>query len=212
MASQEAPAGFVPDAPAAAAPAGFIADAPAATFRQSDTTPNELDPNTIKSLATHLWDGINPVKIGAMLPWPKLLGGSGLDNPLNPGKIVRDLALVKKDASARLASGDYVGAFAKYVESVIPVLGPMLSQQGDRWQSGHYMAALGDSLALAANVAAGKVGGELLADQYPLAATAARAPKPPTGPGAGAIQFARVLGTPSMPAPAPANWRRKATK
>src|SRR4051812_50168841 len=98
MASQEAPAGFVPDAPAAAAPAGFIADAPAATFRQSDTTPNELDPNTIKALATHLWDGINPVKIGAMLPWPKLLGGAGPGNPLNPGENVPGPGRVQKKA------------------------------------------------------------------------------------------------------------------
>lgn len=165
-------------------PGGDALDALAQThgsipvFRQSDQSPNDVDPNTFPTYVKHLWGGVNPVSFGQMLPFPKTLGGSGTDNPLNPKKIVDDLYAVKKDADARLKKGDYVGAFAKYVESVVPIFGPMLSHQGDEWQQGKYAAALGDATALTANVAAGKAGTDALTARYPLASHPVAAASP----------------------------------
>src|SRR4051812_44596717 len=94
------------------------------TANEKDAQGNAVvDPNSIGTVVKHLWDGVNPVQWGQLLPFPKMLGGSGADNPLSPPNIVKNLAAVKKEAQGALAKGDYVGAYAKYVESVIPVLG-----------------------------------------------------------------------------------------
>ena len=96
----------------------------------------EVDPNTLGTFVKHLWAGVNPVQIGQMLPFPKALGGSGTDNPLSPTNIAQSLHQVKKEADTALAKGDYVGALAKYVESVVPILGPMMAHQGNELQQG----------------------------------------------------------------------------
>src|SRR6185436_16907681 len=154
-------------------PPGF-APAPAPTFaatNQKDAAGDAtVEPNSLGTLATHLWAGVNPVQIGQLLPFPKALGGSGTDHPLNPQKIADDLYAVKQEAQAALAKGDYTTAIAKYVESVIPVLGPWMSHQGNQLQRGEYAAAAGDTLALAANVAAPKGLSTLTEARYPLAA------------------------------------------
>lgn len=153
-----------------------------------------VDPNTLGTVARHLWDGINPVQLGQLLPWPKAAGGSGTDHPFNPQKIANDLYAVKKQAQAAMAKGDYTTAIAKYVESVIPVLGPWMSQQGDQLQRGEYAAAAGDALALAANVAAPKGLSVALEARYPLAGQAANLPKPTRG--SPDVQFAQARGIP----------------
>ena len=96
---------FSANAPTSAAPSGdwFASNAPTPDFKQTDTTPNEVDPNTLGTLAQRLWAGINPVAIGQMLPWPKAAGGSGTNHQLNPVKIVNDLVAVKKEAQQALA-------------------------------------------------------------------------------------------------------------
>lgn len=159
VSSAPPPSGSSVDYDALAKANGAASSTP--TFRTSnakDASGNaEVDPNTLGTFVKHLWDGVNPVSIGQMLPFPKVAGGSGVDNPLNPAKIVRDLHAVKLDADARLAKKDYVGALAKYVESVVPILGPMMSHQGDELQQGKYAAAAGDMTALAAQAAAPKI-------------------------------------------------------
>lgn len=139
----------------------FASNAPAPEFKQTDTSPNEVDPNTLGTFVRHLWAGVNPVQIGQMLPFPKSLGGSGVDNPLNPAKIVKDLAAVKKQADEALSKGEYTKALTHYVESVVPILGPMMARQGDELQAGKYTAAAGDMTALAANIVAPKAIGGL---------------------------------------------------
>lgn len=115
------------------------------------------DPNTFGTYVKHLWSGVNPVQIGQLLPFPKLLGGSGMDNPLNPITMLRGLNTVRADANARMQRGDYPGALAKYVESVVPVIGPLMSHMGDEAEQGKWSAMLGDATALAAQMASGKV-------------------------------------------------------
>lgn len=143
-----------------------------ATFRSSNAKDAdghaEVDPNTLGTFVKHLWDGVNPVAIGQLLPWPKALGGSGTDNPLNPQKVVDALHAVKIEADAALKNKDYVGAFAKYMESVVPILGPMMAHQGNELQQGKYAAAAGDMTALAATAATGKLQSDAIASRFPL--------------------------------------------
>lgn len=126
-----------------------------------------VDPNTIGTAASHFFSGINPVQAGQMLPFPKQFGGSGMDNPLLPSNIARDMHAVKKEADARWAKGDYPGAVAKYLESFIPILGPMMSHQGNELEQGKYAAFLGDALALTANAAAPELAKRLSAPRIP---------------------------------------------
>ena len=97
---------------------------------------------------------VNPVQIGQLLPWPQSLGGSGLNNPLLPSNILRQMQGVKQEGDARWNKGDHVGALAKYAESLIPILGPGMSQLGNELQSGEYGKAAGH---VAAAVATAKV-------------------------------------------------------
>ena len=125
---------------------------------EKDTEGNAVvDPNTIGTAVRHFTSGINPIQAGQMLPFPKALGGSGMDNPLLPSNIARDMHAVKKEADERWAKGDYPGAVAKYLESFIPILGPMMSHQGNELEQGKYAAFLGDAAALATNAAAPEV-------------------------------------------------------
>jgi hypothetical protein len=126
-------------------------------FKQSDTTPNEVDPNTLGTFVKHLWAGVNPVQIGQMLPFPKAAGGSGADNPLYPQNIVKSLHAVKVQADAAMKKGEYAKALTHYVESVIPILGPAMAKMGDDAAEGRYAAAAGQATALAANVAVPKM-------------------------------------------------------
>jgi hypothetical protein len=80
-----------------------------------------------------------------------------MDNPLNPITMLRGLNTVRADANARMQRGDYPGALAKYVESVVPVIGPLVSHMGDEAEQGKWSAMLGDATALAAQMASGKV-------------------------------------------------------
>lgn len=159
------------DQPFADAP--LTADqAKAAAFTDAPLTPpaSQVDPNTIGTLIRHWWEGgANPVQIGQLLPFPKALGGSGTDNPLLPTNIVQQMHTVKQQADAAWEKGDKVTAAAKYVESVIPILGPWMSHQGDQIQQGKYAAAAGDTAGMATGILEGKAGDAALANAYPLA-------------------------------------------
>lgn len=136
-----------------------------------------VDPNTIGTLIRHWWDGgANPVAIGQMLPFPQALGGSGTNHPLalNPDQqyapnFVVKMHHVKKQADALWAKGDKVGAAAKYVESIIPLIGPWMAQQGDLLQQGQYAAVAGNTAGLATGIAEGQAADTGVAQAYPLA-------------------------------------------
>lgn len=115
-------------------------------FKQSDTSPNALDPNTIGTFARHLWDGINPLNLArgaaSLVPLPKALYGSGKDNPLF--HVVDQAMAVKAQADEAWARGDKPAAALRYLDSLIPILGPMMSHWSDELQQGKYAAAAGD--------------------------------------------------------------------
>lgn len=144
------------DYDALAAAQGGSADAPTFSVQnEKDAQGNAVvDPNTVGTVLRHFWNGVNPVQLGQLLPFPKAAGGSGLDNPLLPSNIVKQMHAVKLEGDAAWAKGDKVTAAAKYAESFLPLLGPWMSQQGDQLQQGRYMASLGDTAAFATNLAA----------------------------------------------------------
>jgi hypothetical protein len=158
--------------PVAAPAAGWSAAAPPASapgwepvpdFKSSNALDAEgysvVDPNTLGTTLRHFWAGANPAQLGQLLPFPKALGGSGLDHPLNPKKVVDDMLAVKREADARWDAGDHVGAAAKYVESLVPLLGPMMSSWGNEAQGHKWAALLGDAGAFAFNLGLPEVAG-----------------------------------------------------
>ena len=155
----EVPPGQFPPLP----PVGAEVSAQAVTEPPVQAT----DPNTIRTFANHLWSGLTSA--GQLLPFPKALGGSGVDNPLWPPNEARARHAVKLQADALWKQGDKVGASAKYVESVIPLLGPMLSQWGDEAQQGKIAALAGDVGSFAATMKAGTAASGAAQRAYPLA-------------------------------------------
>lgn len=163
-----------PEAPAAAVPAGVDLDAliaqhggvpastprgePVAHFTQSDTSPNDVEPNTFGTLASHLWSAVNPLNVGQLLPWPKAWGGSGVDNPLNPKTILDKAAALREEGNAAWSKGDKTRALAKYFDSLLPIIGPIASHVADDAEKGKYMAALGDFLGVVGPAAVGAIG------------------------------------------------------
>lgn len=181
---------------AAIVPVGGVMPGPAdfSTTNEKDASgAATVEPNTLGTFARHLWDGVNPVQLGQLLPFPKALGGSGADNPLWPPNIVKQMIAVKQEAETALAKKDYVGALTKYAESVVPIFGPILAHQGNELQSGQYAAVAGDLAGFAGNLASGKVAGTALEARYPLAGHPAAATASRAAP---AIQFAQQRGVP----------------
>src|SRR5215471_360989 len=103
-----------------------------------------VDPNTIGTLARHAWEGFSPVGMGQLLPWPKKLGGSGLDNPLNPIPVLQQ-------AQGLWQQGDRFGAAVKFLEAasiggplwshIADQLGPVATQVKERWNRGDHFGA-----------------------------------------------------------------------
>jgi hypothetical protein len=139
-----------PASPSPAGPVKFRAEdidrAPdiATTTKQPAAEPT--DPNTIGTFVRHFWQTVNPIQLGQLLPFPQALGGSGTAHPLAPANVVNSMQAVKQEGDTRWEKGDKVGAAAKYVESVIPFLGPMMSEWGNRLQRGE-IAAVGGQVA-----------------------------------------------------------------
>ncbi len=158
-------------------------------YEQTDKSPNDL-PTVVKAL----WDGINPVKLGQMLPWPKAAGGSGMDNPLFPNNIVANLAALKGKATDELSKGNYLGGLSHYIESYLPLIGPMMASIGDESQRGEYAKATGESIAAIVNAVGPKLLSDAVAARYPLAShPAATAPARSANP---AVQFGLDRGVP----------------
>lgn len=163
--ADQLPTGFVPD--------GVQPDTPPPDFRaenEKDATGQAVvDPNTVGTALRHFWAGVNPVQLGQMLPFPKALGGSGMENPLLPSNIAQAMHAVKLEGDAAWAKGDKVTAAAKYIESVVPLFGPMMSHWGNEAQQHQWAALTGDAAALTTNLALPKIL-ETVANNLPAAA------------------------------------------
>lgn len=118
-------------------------------FTQTDTTPNEVDPNTLGTFASHVGAQINPVPLGQMIPFPKAAGGAGMDAPV---QVVKGFAQKQQDLYDQMKtayhSGDLVTAGEKALTWALnyPSLGAanVLDQAGTSLKQGHYAAAAGD--------------------------------------------------------------------
>lgn len=205
MAEQDWFTANAPKAAPASAPSGdwFAQHAPAdfRTANEKDAAGEAVvDPNTIGTTLRHWWSMVNPVQIGQLLPLPKAVGGSGVDNPLNPQTMVASMHAIKQAGDDLWSKGDHVGATAKYVESVIPVLGPLLSNMGDEAQRGRWAALLGDTLGLATTA-----GAPAVLDRLPSGARAAAPASSLTGPEAATNAFAAAQDIPLDAATATGN-------
>lgn len=119
-------------------------------FKQSDTSPNEVDPNTVGTFARHVGQQLNPLPLGQMIPFPKEAGGAGWDAPLQALKSIGAAQQVPLDnAKASYAKGDIGGAAVHFLNYLIPLLGPVLDKSGNEMRSGKYAAGLGDAIGLA---------------------------------------------------------------
>lgn len=144
---------------------------PLANFKQSDTTPNEIDPNTIGTFARHVWAGINPLQLGQLLPWPKALGGSGMDNPIL--QIMPEAMKLRDEAGAAWDKGDKTRAAALYLDSILPIIGPLAHHAANNLEAGKYAAGGGDIMGFLAPLMLGSTrGGKAPAAAAPAASAA----------------------------------------
>lgn len=126
-------------------------DAPVATFKQTDTSPNELDPNTLGTFVQHVWDNLNPANLAKLVPLPKAMYGSGLDNPLF--HVLENAEKVRQQANKEWDAGHKGRAMIRYFDSVIPLLGPMMSHWSDQLDQGKYAAVAGDAVGFGGSMA-----------------------------------------------------------
>lgn len=148
-------------------------------FKQSDTSPNEVDPNTLGTFARHVWAGINPLQIGQLIPFlPKTLGGSGMDHPIL--KILPEAMKLRDEAAAAWDKGDKTRAAALYLDSLLPIIGPLAHHAASSLEEGKYAAGGGDLVGFL---------GPLMAGAFrPVAGPVAGGTRtPPGGPGPGAL-------------------------
>lgn len=116
-----------------------------------------IDPNTAGTFASHLGRQINPLPLGQMIPFPKAVGGAGLDAPLQAVKnIGAAQGAVFDQAKASFDKGDYVTAGRHFVNFLLPLIGPVLDQSSNEFQKGQYAAGAGDAVGLALSMFAGK--------------------------------------------------------
>lgn len=115
---------------------------PLANYKQTDTTPNEVDPETFGTFARHVWAGINPLNIGQLLPLPKVLGGSGMDHPLL--KVLPEAMKLRDEAGQAWDAGDKTRAAALYLDSLLPIIGPLAHKAATSLEQGKYAAGGGD--------------------------------------------------------------------
>jgi hypothetical protein len=142
-----------------------------ADFKQSDTTPNEVDPNTIGTLLAHFAPQVNPIgavqTIGkALLPEfaARLLNKA--DHVIFGSKPISDEAAATygpinalthigaaqgalfDKAKASYEKGDYLTAARHFVDYLVPMAGPGIDKSGDLFQAGKWAAGTGEALGM----------------------------------------------------------------
>lgn len=115
--------------------------------------PTDEGAHQVGETIRHLWGGL--MAIGQLLPFPKVAGGSGVDHPLAINgdqqyapKFLKDMHAVKREGDAVWEKGDKVAAAEKYVESIVPLVGPLANQWHEQLKRGEYGAVLGDVAAM----------------------------------------------------------------
>lgn len=154
------PAGFVPDAQATEKPAGFVPDGfvpDTADFKQTDTSPNEVDPNTLGTFASHAWQFLNPVTAvkGAV---------QAVAHPVDTAKAIGNahLDLLHK-AKAEYDKGNTTDAAVHLINAMIPFFGPSMDKAAESIRDGKLAAGLGDAVGMGLSVVGPKMLGKALA-------------------------------------------------
>lgn len=126
------------------------------TFKQSDTTPNDLEPNTLGTFASHAGAFINPVTAvkGA---------AHAVMHPVDTAKEIAaaHLAVFNK-AKEEYAKGNTTDAAVHLLNAAIPFFGPSIDKAAESIADGKYAAGLGDAVGMGLSVAAPKVIGNAL--------------------------------------------------
>jgi len=152
--------------------------APAPPQKQADS-----DPNTFATFLHHAWQQVNPFsalnEAGQTLPWPKALGGGGLDAPMKAYEGFHQAQdRVYQEAEDAWKRKDYLTAVRKgsmWLSSVATLGASLgLDKSSDDMQAGKYAAALGDALGMAGAVVAPEVAGQIRRSA-PMARVATRA-------------------------------------
>lgn len=135
-----------------------------------------VDPNTLGTVARHIWQQVNPTGVGQLLPFPKQFGGGGWDAPVTAVKSFHaGQEKVRQEAADAFAKGDYVTGIRKgadWLGSVLS-LGATLGMDtaSDEAKAGKYAASLGDTLGIAATGVAPQVS-EAIRTSAPMRAVA----------------------------------------
>lgn len=175
--------------PGALPPIGAEVPEALPVYRQSDTSPNDVDPNTLGTFARHLGAQLNPLTAIHTI-------ASAILHPVATTKAIGAAqgALFDK-AKASYDQGDYLTAARHFVDYLIPLVGPAIDQSSDLFQAGKWAAGGGDALGLGLAIFGPQKIGELRASK----ATGTAAPRPAgalTAPDAVSNAFATERGIP----------------
>jgi hypothetical protein len=154
------PAGFVPDSAATEKPSGFVPDGfvpDAPDFKQSDTTPNEVDPNTLGTFASHAGAFLNPITAVEGI-------AHTVRHPVDTVKEITaaHLAVFEK-AKEEYAKGNKADAAVHLLNAMIPFFGPSIDKAAESIAEGKLAAGLGDAVGMGGSIAAPGLVGKALA-------------------------------------------------
>lgn len=129
------------------------------TAAAAPAAPAPTDPNTMGTFARHMWDAVNPMSAGQLLPFPEKLGGAGWDAPVKAWKGFRgEQERVRQESADAFANGDYATGVRKGVDwllSAVTAGGTLgMDKSSDHAVKGEYAASAGDALGIAATAVA----------------------------------------------------------
>lgn len=146
--------GGTPDYAALAAASGGAAEPTFKTENLKDEHGDAVvDPNTIGTFLSHWWSQVNPVPLGQVLPFPKAIGGGGLNAPIKVGQhMLQSQGHLLDEAKQAYDAGKYTEAAGHAFYWLLPILGPILDKAGNELRAGKTAAGLGDTAGLATSI------------------------------------------------------------
>jgi hypothetical protein len=155
-------------------------------FKQSDTTPNEEDPNTIGTFARHAGAFLNPVTAVTGM-------AHAVVHPIDTGSAIWQAHKAVFDkGKAEYARGNYEDAAVHFLNAAIPFFGPSIDKAAESVADKKYAAGFGDAVGIGASIAAPKVIGEAMKGR----AVSVPGLKNPSAAEADAVAFGQARGIP----------------
>lgn len=168
---------------------------PVATFKQSDTSPNEVDPNTLGTFASHAGAFLNPITAVTGAAHAVL-------HPIDTAKEIAaaHLAVFNK-AKEEYAKGNTTDAAVHLLNAAIPFFGPSIDKAAESIADGKYAAGFGDAVGIGGSIAAPGVIGDLVKGR----SVSVPGMKNPSAAQADAVAFGQARGIPIDAATATGN-------